>query len=86
MATYRKLKDSIEVIRSFPDAGRIPDELGELGTSRYRQVISGRNRIIYEVAGQIVYIHIVCDTRRHFQTLLNQRLVHSAGLGRSRSS
>ena len=76
--TKAKLKDSVAVIRAFPLAGAIPDELADLGSDAYLQVISGMNRIIYEVAAEVIYIHIVCDTRRDMRTLLTRRLLRAA--------
>lgn len=72
---YQTIKDSIRAIQAFPQGGRIPDELADLGLRQYRQVISGMNRILYEVRGDVIYIHIVCDTRRDMRTLLTRRLL-----------
>lgn len=33
------------------------------------------NRVIYEVRQEIIYIHIVADTRKDMKTLLTQRLL-----------
>jgi len=73
--TYRKIQDSIRTIRAFPQRGSIPDELVDLGLQQYRQVISGMNRIIYEIRDETLYIHIICDTRRDMRTLLSRRLL-----------
>lgn len=34
------------------------------------------NRIIYEVQGGVLYIHIVCDTRKDLRALLTRRLLN----------
>jgi toxin ParE1/3/4 len=73
--TSRKIRDSIRVIQTFPDGGSIPEELSGLSLARFRQVISGQNRLIYEVGDGIVYIHIVCDTRRDLRSVLTRRLL-----------
>ncbi|WP_256327215.1 hypothetical protein [Variovorax sp. EL159] len=52
------------MIEVHPHAGRIPEELENLSTAQYRQVVSGMNRIIYEVRLDTAYIHLICDTRR----------------------
>lgn len=67
---YGKIKTSVRGLQTFPLAGSIPEEFVDLGLGQYRQVISGMNRIIYEVGDEVLYIHIVCDTRRDMQTLL----------------
>jgi hypothetical protein len=43
--------------------------------TQYRQVIPGMNRIVYELRNEVIYIHIVCDTRRNTQSLLTRRLL-----------
>ncbi|MGB6009498.1 hypothetical protein [Castellaniella sp.] len=52
-----------------------PPELAELGLSQYRQTLSGMNRVIYEVQGDVLYVHIVCDTRKDLRSLLATRLL-----------
>lgn len=74
---YSKLKDSIRNLKAFPFVGSIPEELERLNLTQYRQVISGMNRVIYEVRQEIIYIHIVADTRKDMKTLLTQRLLRS---------
>lgn len=73
--SYRKIKDAVRTIQTFPQGGSIPDELIDLGLRQYRQSISGMNRIIYEIREEVIYIHIVCDTRRDMRTLLSRRLM-----------
>lgn len=73
--TYSRLKDSIRNLKTFPFVGSIPEELERLNLTQYRQVISGMNRVIYEVRQEIIYIHIVADTRKDMKTLLTQRLL-----------
>jgi toxin ParE1/3/4 len=74
-ASYEKIKQSVAIIQAHPLAGRIPEELENLNAAQYRQVISGMNRIIYEVRVDIAYIHLVCDTRRDLKGLLMRRMV-----------
>jgi len=71
--TYSKLKDSIRNLKTFPFVGSVPEELERLKLTQYRQIISGMNRVIYEVRQEIIYIHIVADTRKDMNTLLTQR-------------
>jgi len=40
-------------------------------------VLVGMNRIIYEVRGDILYIHIVCDARRDLRALLLRRMLRT---------
>ncbi|MDB5990775.1 MAG: plasmid stabilization system family protein [Herbaspirillum sp.] len=73
--TYVKLKESIRNLQNFPQAGVIPEELEKLNLSQYRQIISGLNRIIYELRQDIIYIHIIVDSRRDMSALLTRRLL-----------
>ena len=73
--TYVKLKESIRNLQNFPQAGVIPEELEKLNLSQYRQIISGLNRIIYEVRQDTIYIHVIVDSRRDMNALLTRRLL-----------
>ena len=79
LASYGKIKDSVAMIQGQPKAGRIPPELESLNIAQYRQVLSGMNRMIYELRDDTAYIHIVCDARRDLQGLLMKRIVNPAG-------
>ena len=73
--TYDKIKAVIRSLKTFPYTGSIPEELEKLNLSQYRQVISGMNRIIYEVRQDTIYIHIIVDGRRDLTSLLTRRLL-----------
>mgnify|MGYP003393896432 CR=1 FL=1 len=75
--TYGKLKKAIRLIKDHPLAGTVPEELELLDLSQYRQVLSGMNRIIYEVRQDIVYIHVIVDGRRDLKALLTRRLLRA---------
>lgn len=74
-ATLDKLRESVRTIQTQPHAGTLPEELRALNPGQYRQIISGMNRMIYEIRQQTIYIHIVCDNRRDLQGLLNRRML-----------
>ena len=73
--TLARLRTTAETLKAFPLSGAVPDELVDLGNDRYRQLISGKNRVIYEPTTDVVYIHIVCDVRRDLRGLLGRRLL-----------
>lgn len=73
--TYGKLKESIGHLADFPLLGAIPEELEALNLTQYRQILSGKNRVIYEVRQDIVFIHVIVDTRRDMVSFLMTRLV-----------
>lgn len=76
-ASYTGIKGAVSAIRDFPLSGNVPEELEKLNLTQYRQVLSGMNRIIYEVRQETIYIHIVCDTRKDMKTQLARRLLRA---------
>jgi len=78
LESYEKIKVVIGNLKTFPFSGAVPDALEQINLAQYRQVLSGKNRIIYEVRQNIVYVHIVADSRRDMKTLLTRRLLRVA--------
>ena len=75
--TFGEIKETIRNLQHFPQAGLIPDEIAKLNLTQYRQVLSGMNRIIYEVRQDSIYVHVIADARRDMNSLLNRRLLRS---------
>jgi plasmid stabilization system protein ParE len=73
--SFQKIRDSVKGLQTFPQGDSTPDELVDLNFTQYRQVISGMNRIIYEVREEVIYIHIIRDTRQNLKSLLSRRLL-----------
>ena len=73
--TFQQIKASIRNLATFPLLGSIPDELQTLNLTQYRQVLSGMNRIIYEVRQDTLYVHLIVDSRRDLMSFLLRRLV-----------
>ena len=76
-ASYTQIKEAVRTLESFPQGGSVPEELRKLHLTQYRQIISGKNRIIYEIRQDTLYIHIICDTRKNLLSVLAERLVRS---------
>jgi len=74
-----KDKDCVTTLGEFLLGGSVPEELERLNLTQYRQVVSGMNRIIYEVRQEMIYIHIVCHTRKEMKSLLTKRLLRISG-------
>ena len=70
-----RIGEIIEKLSAHPDRGPYPKELSALGIREYRQVFYKSYRIIYSVSGRRVYIYLIADGRRDFQTLLARRLL-----------
>ncbi|WP_460118905.1 type II toxin-antitoxin system RelE/ParE family toxin [Pseudomonas sp. S2_C03] len=73
--TFANLKTAIRNLGEQPYAGSTPEEIDKLNLSQYRQILVGMNRVIYEVRGQTVFVHIIVDTRKSLLALLLKRLV-----------
>ena len=74
-STYASLKGAVRNLGAQPYSGSIPEEIEKLNLSQYRQIISGMNRVIYEIREQTVFVHIIADTRKSLPTLLMKRLL-----------
>lgn len=59
----------------FPERGPHPKELQALGIRDFRQVFFQPYRLIYRMAGRQVFLYLVADGRRDFQSLLERRLL-----------
>ncbi|OZI52114.1 type II toxin-antitoxin system RelE/ParE family toxin [Bordetella genomosp. 5] len=73
---YAKIKQAILHLESFPQVGHAP---AELPATHFLEIIAAKNRVIYEVAGDTVYIHIICDSRQDFKTRLTRRPIRTLG-------
>jgi toxin ParE1/3/4 len=69
------LRDRVALLADRPRLGTVPPELEELGIERYLELAAGRNRIVYELQDDIVFILIVVDHRRDFRAVLGRRLL-----------
>ncbi|WP_168788225.1 type II toxin-antitoxin system RelE/ParE family toxin [Paraburkholderia aromaticivorans] len=75
--TSSQLAVTFQNIKQIPQSGYVPTELSDFGGLNFREALSGQNRVIYEVRGDTIYIHVVTDTRRDLRTLLQKRLLRS---------
>lgn len=77
--TLDDLAHAIKTLDTFPNRGRHPKELLDLGIVEFMQLIYQRYRVIYRVMGQLVSIQLIADGRQDMQTLLTRRVmrIHS---------
>lgn len=75
--SFAAIKQAIARIADHPQAGTLPEELEALQLDQYRQVLSGKNRIVYETRGERIFVHLVCDVRRDLRDVLLRRLVQA---------
>jgi len=72
-----RIEQVIDSLSRNPNRGSLPKELSALGIREYRQTVHRPYRIIYRVIEKRVYIYLIADGRRDFQTLLARRLLSS---------
>ena len=77
LAILKTIKFDLNLLKDFPEMGRVPDEFEEFNLAQYRQIISAKNRIIYQVSDDVIFVHVVCNFRRDLKTLLIQRILKS---------
>lgn len=75
--TIGSLRAAFLRIAEHPEAGHVPDELVTLQLVQFRQVLAGKNRMVYELRGSTAYVHLVCDARRDLHAVLMRRLVEA---------
>jgi toxin ParE1/3/4 len=69
-----RLTQTAQSVAALPYRGSRPRELPPGMHAEYRQVFFKPYRVIYEVAGTDVVVHLVVDGRRNMQSLLLRRL------------
>ncbi len=69
------IEQAILSLQTSPLRGHYPPELERLGILDYREIFFKPYRIIYEVAGESVFIHCVLDGRRDLRDILQSRLL-----------
>jgi len=74
-AVLDTLYSAMAALADFPLMGPIPPELAQLGMADWRQISVWPWRIIYTVAGDVVTIAVIADSRRDFAALLERRLL-----------
>lgn len=70
-----KIEELIHSLSNHPDRGNYPKELLALGIREYRELHFKPYRILYRVIEKKVYVYLIADGRRDFQTLLQRRLL-----------
>jgi toxin ParE1/3/4 len=69
------LESTCNKLEKYPERGHVPPELRETGIKNYVEIHYKPYRIIYEIEGNLVYIHSVLDGRRNIQEILNNRIL-----------
>ena len=61
-------------LKEYPKSGRIVPELDRQGITKYRELIQGNYRIVYEISEKKVIIHTILDGRRNFEEIIISKL------------
>ena len=70
-----ELLEAAAQLARLPERGAPPKELLSLGLRDFRQAIVPPYRLIYRVLGRQVFLLLVADGRRDFQSLLERRIL-----------
>ena len=65
----------MESLAEHAERGVVVTELRAIGITQYQQLVWKPNRVVYEIAGEMVFVMVIADGRRDMQTLLQQRLL-----------
>jgi toxin ParE1/3/4 len=72
--TVRQFEENVMSLKQNPLRGRVVPELEKFGYTRYREIIQGNYRIVYEVSNDTVIVHVIIDGRRDFESLIFSKL------------
>ena len=69
------LESLILSLDEAPERGHYPPELSVQGIKEFKEVIFKPYRVIYEIIGNKVIVHLCADGRRDMKTILERRLI-----------
>ena len=69
------LESLILSLDEAPERGHYPPELSVQGIKEFKEVIFKPYRVIYEIIGNKVIVHLCVDGRRDMKTILERRLM-----------
>lgn len=72
---FKKIRQKVSGLYSFPERGRIVPELQAQGINIYRELIVAPWRIVYRMAGGTVFVLSVIDSRQNVEDILLGRLI-----------
>lgn len=73
--TLKNIQRALTRLQQYPYSGHVPDAITGLLPDHFREIIFGKNRILFQIEKKIIYIHCISDIRKNWQTLLMQRLL-----------
>jgi toxin ParE1/3/4 len=74
-ALLLKLEETCSSLCNNPERGHVVPELKRVFVGGFREIHFKPYRIIFQTAGETVYVHAVLDGRRELQELLEKRML-----------
>ena len=72
---FEKLQELCFSLEQLPERGHVSPELLHVSVMSFLELHFKPYRVIYQIEGQIVFVHCVLDGRRDLQELLERRLL-----------
>ena len=69
------IRKACESLSEYPERGRIPDELSQIGLFEYSQIIVKKYRIVYQVTMPNIFIFGIIHGNRNISEVLRQRML-----------
>jgi toxin ParE1/3/4 len=70
-----KLEDTCATLGDNPQRGHVVPELKRIFVEGFREIHYKPYRVIFQIAGETVYVHAILDGRRELQAFLERRLL-----------
>lgn len=70
-----RIEKALASLAEFPERGRVPRELADIGIAEFREIFFKPYRLIYRIEKRRVVVYLIADGRRDMQSLLSRRLL-----------
>ena len=71
----RLIRKACDSLSKNPERRHIPDELSQIGQFDYRQIITKKYRIIYQIAKPNIFVFGIIHGNRNIGEILRQRML-----------
>jgi toxin ParE1/3/4 len=74
-AMIKSIREAYDSLSKNPERGHIPAELSQIGQFEYRQIITKKYRIVYQLAKPNIFIFGIIHGSRNIGEVLRQRII-----------
>ena len=74
-AMIKSIREACDSLSKNPERGHIPAELSQTGQFEYRQIITKKYRIVYQLAKPNIFIFGIIHGSRNIREVLRQRIM-----------